>query len=311
MSATLSSHIWLVDSLLPAGVSPPPEWTRLRSRYDDVATMQRPILNKLIASVLKPSGQDLAELRAMAIAEVRTSDVTDQVAAAVHAELERLWAPQSSRVYKTIGAQFDSVAKEFVAAAKSVDVESSAATIVDDPQHIEAWRAAPQLAEQLDRLLDPLAAAAQLAGAPGNLMAMDFDPALIQLPLTIDTDGQHRRRLWRSWHALPAQQPDDFSGPLTTVSRLPEEPPPSRCRRWSRLVYECKATIRAHPAPAEVELFTVPQPVGVKFVPRRDGGHDMVRHDPEDIAHPSVIKKLAGALTGRSSDQTDGFEEIP
>jgi hypothetical protein len=309
--ATLQAHVWLVDSLAPAGIEPPREWSLLRSRFDEVAGMERRCLGKLISEVLHPAGGDLALLRAAAVAEVRTSDVTDQVGARVHEELGRIYAPHATKNYKTVAAKFDSIAKEFTAAARIVDVEYGAATIVEaDPKHIEVWRSAPALAEELDRLLDPLAAAAELAGAPGDLMAMDFDAALIQLPLTVNVEGQHRRRLWRAWHALPAEQPDP--GPLTTVSMLPEAPPASRCRRWSRLIYECRAIIRAHPNPSELELFTVPQPVGVKFVPRRDGGHDMQRFDPEDEpAHPSVVKRLAGALTGRNNDHNDDGSEIP
>jgi hypothetical protein len=132
-------------------------------------------------------------------------------------------------------------------------------------------RSAPHLAEQLDGLLDPLAAAAELCGAPSTLMDMTFDPALIKLPLTVDLSGQHRRRLYRCWRGMPREEPDE---PLT--ASLPEAPLPSRCRRWSKLFYECRATISAHPNPAKLQLFEVPQPVGVRFVPRPDGGHDMV-----------------------------------
>lgn len=130
-------------------------------------------------------------------------------------------------------------------------------------------RSAPQLAEQLDGLLDPLAAAAELCGAPSTLMDMTFDPALIKLPLTVDLSGQHRRRLYRCWRGLPREEPDE---PLT--ASLPEAPPPSRCRRWSKLFYEC--------------------------------GHDMARHDPEDIDDRGPLKKLADALTGRNNE-----EEVP
>ena len=72
-------------------------------------------------------------------------------------------------------------------------------------------------ANQLSRLIDPLAAAAALAGVDGT------DSDTTRLPLCVNVEGHHRRQLWTAW-----------------VRR------DGRCNRWSAL-HQLGATIRAYP----------------------------------------------------------------
>jgi hypothetical protein len=80
--------------------------------------------------------------------------------------------------------------------------------------------------------------------------------SLIMPPLTIDTTGQHRRRLWEAF--------DEQGG---------------RCGRWSKL-HRLNATVRAAPDPSTVEEYRRPHSLELR--------HNVV-HDPEDNPTPEPI----------------------
>lgn len=76
------------------------------------------------------------------------------------------------------------VGTKFAAAAKQCDPELAADSIVGQPDPVRA-------------LVPTVVAAAQLAGVEFPRRALAANTVLI--PLLVDTDGQHRRKLWTAW----------------------------------------------------------------------------------------------------------------
>jgi hypothetical protein len=116
----------------------------------------------------------------------------------------------------------------------------------------KAWQDAESYAHRLTELLTPLAAAAALAGVKGT------DEATMLLPLTVDTAGQHRRKVWTAWlHA------------------------DGRTGRWGAVAAVC--TIRACPL-HELHLYAELRPIEQRQVPvpGQYGTYEIRVVDPED-----------------------------
>ena len=128
------------------------------------------------------------------------ASVTSVVSSAVLAELVSLYQPVGQRNYKTIADRFDQAARSFTAAVSICDpaVDSSAVIRLSERER-SAWLGAEVCANELDELLQPLAAAAFLAGAPGAICVLNEDAAALQLPLTVDVDKLHVRKAWAAW----------------------------------------------------------------------------------------------------------------
>ena len=275
MTDQLQSHRWLVDG---TRITPPPEWIALRQRVDELAAMQRLNLWRLIQAVITGDG-DLPTLKALAVAEVYPSDVVDQVNAAAHDELSRLYEPVAQRNYRTLAAKFDDAAKRFTACCSRVDVSAVPAEIIDaNSKALQAWKDAAVIATELEDLVMQLGCTAELCGMPSDLFAMTFDNNTALIPLTVDTTNLHRRKLWQAWHSTDG-----------------------RCRRWGPLA-DLGAKIRAASDPAAVALFPPPAETGVRFE-YTESGFKSVPFDPEDPEnHTGPVSKLVNAITGRAEE---------
>jgi hypothetical protein len=241
-----------------AGVTLPAEWLELRSQFDSFAQLSTPNLAQLTEEVLT-GGPNVKSLRALAIAEQSIPEhiarVTNHVRRKVFDQLRTIYSGVARANYATIGKQFDMIANKFNSAATTVDPETPAAAMVsaaDKPR--KAWQDAESYAHRLTELLTPLAASAALAGVK------DTDSEIILLPLTIDTAGQHRRKVWTSW--------------LHTGGRT---------QRWGALV-ATGCTIRACPLD-ELQLYAELRPIEHRqrqIVGQPRGTYEIQVHDPED-----------------------------
>jgi hypothetical protein len=258
-------HLADVEILAANGVPAPPEWVQLRESFTRYTELANSAADKLAAEVIAPSGADVAELRALALAEesatsVDDAAVSDVVRARVHSAMVELYAPHADRAYRAVAASFDAAADKFTRAAKAVDVLADPATLVTGSSTArEAWFAAPVLAGELDDALVVLAAAGRLAGLP----AAD-DEIEILIPLTVDNAGKlHRRRLWEGWAAT------------------------GRCGRWSAL-HALGGTIRAASRPAKLTPLAPPRPLQMRWVQGTLGGGEKLIIDPEDDPKAAV-----------------------
>ncbi len=164
-----------------------------------------------------------------------------------------------------------------------------------------AYKAAPGVAAELDALIGPLTAAALLCGAqPAN------PAATLEIPLTVDAAGCHRRTTWLAWHGL--RQTRDESAVWTLASMTPaEEPADARCGRWSGLL-AAGATLRAHRGDlAGLQHYAPPGPFETRQVTPPGGTPDnprkpvMARFDPcdDEAARPKNPRDLVRWLRRR------------
>jgi hypothetical protein len=239
-------------------------------------------LNRLTVAVIDGNGSDIPALFVAAHSEQfpqHSDTVCQHVHAHAAARLHELYAPHAQQNYRLLADQFNAAAKQFTDAAKACDVSAGADVIIKaDTKAMAAWKAAEKYAATLDALVEPLAAAAALARRIDQPEAIGGDSATLHIPLTVDTAGQHPRKLWHAWHQLTG---DEHSGPVTLESFTPETRfEPGRCSRWARLAQlHCK--IRAVNDPTALQLFPPPRPYFVEFVPDGRGGRTQVRRDPE------------------------------
>jgi hypothetical protein len=115
----------------------------------------------------------------------------------VFEQLRGIYSGVARANYAAIAAQFDQQAKAFMGAASTANVEADAADMLKTgtgKQH-RAWLDAESHARRLSDLVEPLTAAASLAG----VKIADTERDTILLPLTVDTAGQHRRKVWTAW----------------------------------------------------------------------------------------------------------------
>ena len=274
-SEQFRDHVAAVGTVAATGVQPPEEWTLLRQRLDGFTALETPMLDRLTKSVIQPeTGCDIELLRAAAIAEQappqQIAPVTNRVVDAVLAELRRSYASVARDNYQAVARIFDSAAKQFTDAATITDVEADSAAMIDKPDKPrKAWLAAESFANQLTRLMPPLAAAAGLAGINGA----DTDPVL--LALAADPGTAHRRRTWEAF-----------------LSR------DGRCGRWSAL-HRLGVVIRAASLDG-LEPYREPKPLERREEPVARGVTKTVIHDPESPGYrPPTIepRRMIGGMT--------------
>jgi hypothetical protein len=261
------------------GVAMPAEWVELRSRFDSFAALNTPMLTRLTDAVVSgDTGADVEALRAMAAAEQvfpeQLARVTNHVRRQTFEQLRSIYSGVARDNYAAIAAQFDQQAEAFMTAAKTADVEADAADMLktgSGKQH-RAWLDAESYARRLSELVEPLVAAAELAA----VKILDTERDTILLPLTVDTAGQHRRKVWTAW--------------LRTDGR---------CTRWSALV-EAGCIIRAANLD-EIEAYAELRPIEhrQRQIPGQPRGtYETVTVDPEDEGYEPEQPEL-GMLPGR------------
>ncbi|MDC9015126.1 hypothetical protein [Mycobacterium marinum] len=149
---------------LPAG------WVAIRDRWAQLVGQTAPCRNKLTTAVLTGQG-DIPSLGAQALAEESATPETmavmlRPVAAAVHAELVKLYQPVAAKVYAAIRRLFDDIAG----------------------QHDDS---------ELDQFLPVLLAAARLCGADPDVAP--YTTSRLGVVLSIDPKKAHQRRLVEAW----------------------------------------------------------------------------------------------------------------
>ncbi len=249
----------------------------LRDRFARFTAITNPCRERLAAEIVAPTGADIATLRAAALAEEAAdsgdeASVTSVVSSAVLAELVSLYQPVGQRNYKTIADRFDQAARSFTAAVSIYDpaVDSSAVIRLSERER-SAWLGAEVCANELDELLQPLAAAAFLAGAPGAICVLNEDAAALQLPLTVDVDKLHVRKAWAAW------------ADTTT-----------RCGRWAA-IHPLGAKIRANGSPDRLQPYAQPQPLTVNWEISPRGNYEKKTTDPHD-SPGGIITKIGAAI---------------
>ena len=190
---------------------------------------------RALAAAIISGGGDIPALHGQAVAmrlaaasELQAS-MFDEVRAQVLDALRAIYAKVADKYYRQLAACFDDAADKFTACARAIPPDSLPAQIINQNRKIvEAWKDAETHANQLDALVEPLSAAAELVRpltSPSGI-GSDRNPLLINL--CCDVDGVHRRVAWHSWIGLPAPQP---VGGLTRaqMEEKPPEPLANRC----------------------------------------------------------------------------------
>jgi len=187
-------------------------------------------------------------------------------------QLRSIYSGVARANYAAIAKQFDTIAGKFNTAAATVDPETPAASMVsaaDKPR--KAWQDAESYAHRLTELLTPLAAAAALAGIK------DTDSDKILLPLTVDTAGQHRRKVWTAW--------------LHTDGRT---------QRWGALAAAGCTIIAAELD--QLQLYSELRPIEQRQtpVPGEYGVYQITVHDPEDADYEALPEPELMMITRRA-----------
>ncbi|WMM73014.1 hypothetical protein RCF27_01270 [Rhodococcus pyridinivorans] len=247
-----------VHTVTAAGGTIPDTYAVIEQRWDRYLELEHNTTALLAEAITTPGDTtDLTQLRALALAEragsIEQADLTKELKAPVLLALRGLYEQVAAPNYKTLADRFTATATAFTKAVHTIDPDLSAEQMVTEPDKArKAWTDAGILAVELDQQLPALQAAATLAG----LRVHDNDALL---PLTVDTDGHHRRRIWEAWETSTGR-----TGKWGAIARL-------------------GAGIRA----AHLDTYTPyrrPAPIEVKYV-RGTGpyaGSVRVEHDPED-----------------------------
>ena len=144
MADPLDSHTADVAAI---GITPPELWSQLLARYEGVRQPRRTPSHSRTPRRRRDRRhrRDVATLRALALAEASAmppahAEVDHVVRAAVLNRLRELYAPHAAPNYQQVGADFDSLAHKFTAAAGLVDPETPAVDMVSASEKTrKAW----------------------------------------------------------------------------------------------------------------------------------------------------------------------------
>lgn len=227
----------------------PPDVVALRGRLAAfTGRVGSPMTDRLAAAVVNGDTADTGQLWALAVAEAQTTppvhnDLLQSIRRRVHAAIRERYADHAADVYQAIAGQFDAAAQGFTDAAAVCDPELDADAVIDGSDaKRRAWRAAEDHAAAMSRLLEPLHAAAMLAGVCGT------DPDLL-LVLTVDTEGLEPDALWPAWDTEARECRAARTAASHSAFTTADSARRSRCGRWSAL-HAVGARLRAHPATA-------------------------------------------------------------
>ncbi|EHK82123.1 hypothetical protein [Rhodococcus pyridinivorans] len=247
-----------IDTVAAAGGTVPDTYTTINQRWSRYLDIGHDTSALLADAITTPGDtSDLTQLRALALAErcgsIEQADLTKELKAPVLLALRNAYEPVADANYRTLADTFTATATAFTKAVNAADPDLPAEQMVTQSEKArKAWTDAAIHAAELDQQLTALRAAAVLAG----LRAHDNDALL---PLTVDTTGHHRRRLWEAW-----------------------ETNTGRTGKWGALA-RLGATIRAA-HPDTFKPYRRPAPIEVKYM-RGEGryaGSVRVEIDPED-----------------------------
>lgn len=249
----LTGRVKLVEK---AGIALPDRFIAVRQRLTDWQGLRNatPCRDRLVAAAADPDSlDDIPALRAAAHAEATASPkVSTAVLAGFHRALREAWRPDAATVYNQAADMFDHAAEQLAAAAALIDPEADPETVVSESAAKRtAWAAAPLHANDLNRLIDPLRAAAWLAGAD------TYGSDQLLLALLTDPKNAHRRRIWQAWETRDG-----------------------RTKRWGALL-AAGADLRAHRHLDRLQPYRRPAPLEVT-TEVRGGLTFRTTHDPED-----------------------------
>lgn len=230
----------------------PEELTALQERSARYFDFPHHFTERFAQAVADDAPEDqILNLRALALIE-QTANPIDQAAvtAAMQQEANRriraLYTTVATANWDTLADRFNTAAAAFTKAHSTVPVTTDPATLINAPERSrKAWAEGQTQRATLDGLIEPLLAAARLAGhvAAGKTWAIGA---------TVTATGIHRRRIWEAW---------------------------DHENRWADLI-ELGATIHA-PELDELAPYREPAPIETRM--ERGGiGWTPVQYDPED-----------------------------
>ncbi|WP_427018604.1 hypothetical protein ACQCSX_08765 [Pseudarthrobacter sp. P1] len=256
-----------ISAVLAAGGSTTSEYERISQRWNDYLTLETDARSLLVDAILgSETPERIAELHALALSEALRTPVTQATVIntaeiAMFPVLRNEYAKTAAANYETIRNTFNATAAKFKAAAATVNPEASAESLIStDDKTRTAWVNIAVTAQQLNRMIPALAAAARLAGARVTTNAD-------HLSLTTNPGTLHRRRVWEAWE--------------TTEGRT---------ERWGAMT-KLGATIHA-PALDSIKPYREPAPMEIK---QKHNGQGIVQfqHDPEDDEYNRLNKAKA------------------
>lgn len=246
-------HSRAVQLLESRGIAPTADYADLRSRIGAYQQLDRPHESRLRAAVINGAEGDVAELRALAVADRLAAEVDREVLQDAHQALRKAY--DGPAAYTEAATQFDKVAAAFTAAVVEIDPTLDAAAVVDEPdKRRKTWREGQRLLVELEDAATALHIAGLLAelALPTDQIAgtQPWDDTLRSqlLGLTVRADGLHRRRVWES--------------------------------DWVQLV-QLGAELKAVELDS-FEPYRKPAPLVERKIQRSDGTYAFVQLDPED-----------------------------
>jgi len=203
----LRSFQGLIDAVAAAGIQPPREYMQLRGRLGQLQSLvlsdDRPMLDRLTAAVITGGSAEkspLSELLVLARAEqgrVNLEPVLVHVFAATLTEMQRVYAPHAQANYRAIPAKFNTTAKAFTSCAGVIDPGSAPDEVLaGDARSITIWHDALTRAAELDKLLEPLAAAAELWRGPNEPVGLGVSRDPFTITLVADVEHLNKRHVW-------------------------------------------------------------------------------------------------------------------
>ncbi|MGY1994710.1 hypothetical protein [Mycolicibacterium fortuitum] len=213
MKLTEKRNDWTtaLKTLAAVGVEPPEEFAALQARLTAFSTLRTPQTDKLIDALVTGEGS-VDELRADALAEAAGEvAINVKINDAVWPRLQGILIESGPDFYSAIQKRFNTAWTAFAKLADqaNVDITDSEEVAHLDSKALIAWRDAKQYADELTRLVEALAIAAQIADRKAHPGWNDESPSalnrygtdMLELGLIVDIEGVHIRRLWEAYSA--------------------------------------------------------------------------------------------------------------
>lgn len=180
------------------------KYEQIEERYRTYSDRNRTnATQRFIDAVVEGAPDDeVALAHALAVADatstpVSRAEVANALAAQVEKHLRRAYGSVAGSNYDRIADRFNEAGSKFAALHAIVPATTDPATLVAKTEKIrKAWLDAQPLANELERLVPALAAAARLAFQTPRITGTSA-----YIGLSVDTTGLHRRRVWEAWES--------------------------------------------------------------------------------------------------------------
>lgn len=273
-------------TVVDAGGSYPDGYAELVDRLSAYRKIGSPAKDKLFAAILDGTDEDVAALRAAAGGELRANELATEIRNAGQRRLRELADGIAAANYAAVAKRFDATAEKLVSAFEIVDPDTDPAELLGGDSRVgKAWNSAAEHAAELDRLTVALRCAAQLAGmAPDPRMSLpaaslhDWHDDMVDIGLTLDTSGAHRRKVWVAWTGIDPVH-DNYN-----IADLGG----GRCGRWPA-VWRLGVPIRAVKL-EEYAAYKLPPAIVSKIVDGRTVQTDPCDFPGDKIPAPEFAK---------------------